>query len=124
MIDNLLKPWLIEVNSSPSLSASTSFDRALKMKVSAYEPSISMISFNNLPVIALMQSMQVIADALEIAVPEKPPQSSNSCLARPGTPRRAMRSIGKSTAVQCKALHHRIYASYPVPCRFDAWRTP
>ena len=31
MIENNLKPWLIEVNASPSLSATTDADRDLKM---------------------------------------------------------------------------------------------
>lgn len=33
IIDAQLKPWLIEVNSSPSLSASTQSDRVMKAKV-------------------------------------------------------------------------------------------
>ena len=33
MIDSDLKPWLIEVNASPSLTASTDIDRTLKMAV-------------------------------------------------------------------------------------------
>ena len=35
LIDEALKPWLIEVNASPSLSASTETDRTLKMGVIA-----------------------------------------------------------------------------------------
>ena len=31
LIDEALKPWLIEVNASPSLTASTESDRTLKM---------------------------------------------------------------------------------------------
>jgi tubulin polyglutamylase TTLL1 len=33
LIDDNLKPWLIEVNASPSLSATTKTDRYLKMSV-------------------------------------------------------------------------------------------
>ena len=33
MIDEQLKPWLIEVNSSPSLWMGSKFDRNLKKKV-------------------------------------------------------------------------------------------
>ena len=33
LIDEALKPWLIEVNASPSLTASTDMDRTLKMGV-------------------------------------------------------------------------------------------
>ena len=33
LIDEALKPWLIEVNASPSLTASTEMDRTLKMGV-------------------------------------------------------------------------------------------
>ena len=33
MIDKKFKPWLIEVNASPSLTASTDIDRTLKMSV-------------------------------------------------------------------------------------------
>ena len=33
LIDEQLKPWLIEVNASPSLTASTEIDRTLKMGV-------------------------------------------------------------------------------------------
>lgn len=33
LIDEALKPWLIEVNASPSLTASTETDRTLKMGV-------------------------------------------------------------------------------------------
>ena len=33
LIDEALKPWLIEVNASPSLTASTDIDRTLKMAV-------------------------------------------------------------------------------------------
>ena len=33
MIDDQLKPWLIEVNASPSLSTTTDMDRNLKMGV-------------------------------------------------------------------------------------------
>ena len=33
LIDEALKPWLIEVNASPSLTASTEIDRTLKMGV-------------------------------------------------------------------------------------------
>ena len=33
LIDEALKPWLIEVNASPSLTASTDIDRSLKMSV-------------------------------------------------------------------------------------------
>lgn len=31
MIDSNLKPWLIEVNGSPSMTANTSVDRNLKL---------------------------------------------------------------------------------------------
>jgi len=31
MIDNILKPWLIEVNGSPSMTANTPVDRNLKL---------------------------------------------------------------------------------------------
>lgn len=33
LIENNLKPWLIEVNASPSLSTTTESDRKLKMEV-------------------------------------------------------------------------------------------
>ena len=33
LIENNLKPWLIEVNASPSLSTTTEADRKLKMQV-------------------------------------------------------------------------------------------
>lgn len=33
LIDDNLKPWLIEVNASPSLSTTTEMDRVLKMQV-------------------------------------------------------------------------------------------
>jgi tubulin polyglutamylase TTLL1 len=33
LIDDYLKPWLIEVNASPSLSTTTEMDRLLKMQV-------------------------------------------------------------------------------------------
>ena len=33
LIDEFLKPWLIEVNASPSLSSTTPMDRQLKMGV-------------------------------------------------------------------------------------------
>ena len=33
MIDSNLKPWLIEVNISPSLSSSSPFDKVLKTKL-------------------------------------------------------------------------------------------
>ena len=33
MVDDVLKPWLIEVNASPSLSASTKSDRVMKENI-------------------------------------------------------------------------------------------
>ena len=33
MVDDALKPWLIEVNASPSLSASTKSDRVMKENI-------------------------------------------------------------------------------------------
>jgi tubulin polyglutamylase TTLL1 len=33
LIDDNLKPWLIEVNASPSLTTTTEMDRSLKMQV-------------------------------------------------------------------------------------------
>jgi tubulin polyglutamylase TTLL1 len=33
LIEDNLKPWLIEVNSSPSLSTTTESDRIMKMKI-------------------------------------------------------------------------------------------
>lgn len=32
IVDDQLKPWLVEVNASPSLSASTESDRVMKVK--------------------------------------------------------------------------------------------
>lgn len=36
LIDDNLKPWLVEVNASPSLAATTASDRLLKFKVSTF----------------------------------------------------------------------------------------
>ena len=33
MLDNTLKPWIIEVNVSPSLSSSSKFDKKVKTKL-------------------------------------------------------------------------------------------
>ena len=44
LIEDNLKPWLIEVNASPSLSTTTEADRKLKMSVLESICGISMVS--------------------------------------------------------------------------------
>lgn len=40
IVDNQLKPWLVEVNASPSLSATTESDRVMKVHRNSREQSL------------------------------------------------------------------------------------
>jgi tubulin polyglutamylase TTLL1 len=72
LVDDDLKPWLVEVNASPSLSATTESDRALKTRV--------------------------IRDALEVAAPAgwlEARQAELEAKRAGGVPRGAASSLGK-----------------------------
>lgn len=41
IVDNQLKPWLVEVNASPSLSATTASDRVMKVQRSGEHETLT-----------------------------------------------------------------------------------
>ncbi len=43
IVDDQLKPWLVEVNASPSLSATTESDRVMKVHCMYYHPFVGLI---------------------------------------------------------------------------------
>lgn len=53
MIDSVLKPWLIEVNGSPSMTANTPIDRNLKLGL--LDDTLTIVNIEKLYIFILLQ---------------------------------------------------------------------
>lgn len=84
IIDNALKPWLVEVNASPSLTSTTVNDRILKYKLIDNILSVVLppdgvpdVRWNKVPSADALGNFELLIDE-ELAAQEEQHQNSNN----------------------------------------------